>query len=45
MLRLITIIQKEDRFELGYKPDKRERKRLAKEKKKKMIASFLGKEK
>ena len=45
MLRPITVIQKMDRFELRYKPDKRGRHRLAEEKKEKRIASFFGKEK
>ena len=43
MLRPIALIQKKDRFGLGYKPDKRERQRFAKEKREKRIASFLGK--
>ena len=32
MLRLITVIQKKDRFGLGYKPDRRERQRFLEEK-------------
>ena len=44
MLRPIIIIQKKERFELGYKVEKRGRQRLAEEKKKKRITSFLGKE-
>ena len=44
MLRPITVIQKKDRFGLGYKPDKKERQKLAEEKKEKRIASFFGKE-
>ena len=38
------MIQKRDRFRLGYKPDRRERQRFLKKKKQKRIASFLGKE-
>ena len=45
MLRPIAIIQKKDRFRLGYKPDRRGRQRFMEEKKKKRIASFLRKEK
>ena len=45
MLRPIAIIQKKDRFELGYKPDRRGRQRFMEEKKEKRIASFLKKEK
>ena len=45
MLRLITVIQKKDRFGLGYKPDKRERQRSIEKKRQNRIASFLGKEK
>ena len=44
MLRPITILQKKNRFGLGYKLDKRGRQRLVEEKKEKRIASFLGKE-
>ena len=44
MLRPIAVIQKRDRFSLGYKPDKKGRQRLAEEKKEKRIASFLRKE-
>ena len=44
MLRPIAMIQKRDRFGLGYKPDRRERQRFLKEKRQKRIASFLGKE-
>ena len=43
MLRLIAVIQKKDRFGLGYKLDRRERQRFLKEKRQKRIASFLGK--
>ena len=32
MLKSITVIQKKDRFGLGYKPDKRERQRFLEEK-------------
>ena len=45
MLRPIAVIQKKDRFGLGYKPDMRERQRSIKEKRQNRIASFLGKEK
>ena len=38
------MIQKRDRFGLGYKPDIRERQRFLEEKRQKKIASFLGKE-
>ena len=44
MLRPITVIKKNDRFGLGYKPDKRERQRFLEEKRQKRIVSFLGKE-
>ena len=44
MLRPITVIQKKDRFRLGYKPDKRERQRFLEEKRQKRITNFLGKE-
>ena len=44
MLRPITVIQKKDRFGLGYKPDKHERKRFLEEKRQKRISSFLGKQ-
>ena len=44
MLRPITMIQKRDRFGLGYKPDKSERQRFLEEKRQKRIASFFGKE-
>ena len=45
MLRPIAVIQKKDRFGLGYKPDRRERQRSIEEKRLNRIASFLGKEK
>ena len=45
MLRSITVIQKKDRFEVGYKPKWHERQRFLEEKREKRIASFLGKEK
>ena len=45
MLRPIAIIQKKDRFEVRYKPDRRERQRFIEEKRQKRIASFLEKEK
>ena len=38
------MIQKKDRFRLGYKPDRRERQRFLEEKRQKRVASFLGKE-
>ena len=44
MLRPIAVIQKRDRFGLGYKPDRRERQRFLEKKRQKRIASFLGKE-
>ena len=44
MLRSITVIQKKDRFGLGYKPDRQERQRFLEEKRQKRVASFLGKE-
>ena len=45
MLRLIAVIQKKDRFGLGYKPDKKKRQRSIEEKRQNRIASFLGKKK
>ena len=45
MLRPIVVIQKKDRFELGYKPNRRERQRSIEKKRQNRIASFLGKEK
>ena len=44
MLRLITVIQKKDRFGVGYKPNRQERQRFIEEKRQKRIASFLEKE-
>ena len=44
-MRPIAIIQKKDRFRLGYKLDRRGRQRFVEEKKEKRISSFLGKEK
>ena len=44
MLRPIAVIQKRDRFGLGYKPDRRERQRFLEKKRQKRIVSFLGKE-
>ena len=38
------MIQKRDRFGVGYKPDRRERQRFLEEKRQKRIASFLGKD-
>ena len=43
MLRPIAVIQKRDRFGLGYKLDKRGRKKFMEEKRKNKIASFLEK--
>ena len=43
MLRPITVIQKKDRFGVGYKPKWHERQRFLEEKRQKKIASFLGK--
>ena len=40
MLRPIIVIQKKDRFGLGYKPDRVERQRFLEEKRQKRIASF-----
>ena len=45
MLRPIAVIQKRDRFSLGYKPNRRGRQRFMEEKREKRIASFLEKEK
>ena len=44
MLRPITVIQKKDRFGVGFRPSRQERQRFIEEKKQKKIASFLGKE-
>ena len=41
ILRPIVVIQKKDRFGLGYKPDKRDRQRLA-ERRKRGWPTFLG---
>ena len=38
------MIQKKDRFGVGYKPNRQERQRFFEEKRQKRIASFLGKE-
>ena len=43
-LRPIAVIQKKDRFGLGYKLDRRKRWRFLEKKRQKRIASFLGKE-
>ena len=43
MLRPITVIQKKDRFGVGYKPKWHERQRFLEEKRQKRIANFLGK--
>ena len=45
MLRPIAVIQKKDRFGVGYKPNRRERQWFIEEKRQSRIASFLGKEK
>ena len=44
MLRPIAVIQKRDRFGVGYKPDRQERQRFLEEKIQKRVASFLKKE-
>ena len=44
MLRPITVIQKKDRFGVGYRPSRQERQRFIEEKRQKRIASFLGKD-
>ena len=44
MLRLIIVIQKKDRFGLGYKPNRQERQRFIEEKRQKRVASLLEKE-
>ena len=38
------MIQKKDRFGVGYKPNRQERQRFIEEKRQKRVASFLGKE-
>ena len=38
------MIQKKDRFRVGYKPNRQERQRFIEEKRHKKVASFLGKE-
>ena len=45
MLKPIVVIQKKDRFGVGYKPDRKERQRFIEEKRHSRIVSFLGKEK
>ena len=45
MLKPIAAIQKKDRFEVGFKPDRKERQRFMEEKRQSRIPSFLGKEK
>ena len=45
MLRPIAVIQKRDRFDLGYKLDKQGKQKFVEEKREKWIASFLKKEK
>ena len=44
ILRPIMMIQKKDRFGVGYKPKWHERQRFLEEKRQKRIASFLGKD-
>ena len=44
MLKPIAVIQKKDRYGLGYKPNRQERQRFMEEKRQRRIASFLGKE-
>ena len=44
MLRPIIVIQKKDRFGVGYKPNRQARQRFLEEKRQKRVASFLGKE-
>ena len=43
MLKPIATIQKKDRFELGYKPDRLERQRFIEEKIQRRIVSFFRK--
>ena len=43
MLSLITVIQKKDRFRVGYKPNLQGKRKFIEEKRGKRIASFLGK--
>ena len=43
-MRSIEVIQKKDKFGLGYKLDRQEGQRFLEEKRQKRIASFLGKE-
>ena len=43
MLRPITVIQKKDRFGVGYKPKWHERQRFLEEKRQKRLVSFLEK--
>ena len=44
MLKPIVVIQKKDRFGIGYKPNRQARQRFLEEKRQKRVASFLGKE-
>ena len=44
MLRPIAVIQKKDRFGLGYKPDKKKRQGFIEEKRQNRISIFLEKE-
>ena len=45
MLKSIAVIQKKDKFGLRYKPDKRERQRLLKRKKRRESPAFSGRRK
>ena len=45
MLKPIAVVQKRDRFGVGFKPDREERQRFMEDKKQSRIANFLGKEK
>ena len=42
-MRPIAVIQKKDRFGVGYKPNRQERQRFLEEKRQKRVTSFLGK--
>ena len=44
MLKPIIVIQKKDRFGVGYRPSRQEKQRFIEEKRQKRIASFLGKD-
>ena len=45
MLKPIAVIQKRDRFGVGFKPDRKERQRFVEDKRQSRIADFLEKEK